>query len=163
MIIKCHFRLAAPAVRLRRRPPLARGDGGRPSTQRWPAAAAAARHGAAMPAWTGGAGWGTLMPQGFPHVGASGRPVRKSGGRPGGAAEPGDVGPGLAARAYPRLAFATIFAAIFSQFCRDLAATHTRANAVITARPCKALRIASTKATSCGGGCWPCKKTRPQA
>jgi DNA-binding winged helix-turn-helix (wHTH) protein len=35
----------------------------------------------------------------------------------------------------PSLAFATIFAAIFSQFRRDVAATHTRANALITDAP----------------------------
>ena len=37
---KRHVRLAAPAVRPRRRPPLARSDGGVPSTQRLPAAVA---------------------------------------------------------------------------------------------------------------------------
>ena len=45
---KATFRLAAPAVRLRRRPPLARGAGGCPSTQRWSAAVGATRRGAAM-------------------------------------------------------------------------------------------------------------------
>jgi hypothetical protein len=45
---KATFRLAAPAGRLRRRPPRARGVGGCPSTPRWSAAVGATRRGAAM-------------------------------------------------------------------------------------------------------------------
>jgi hypothetical protein len=60
----------SPLARLRRRPLLARGEGGVPSTQQGLARLRAV--------WTGGAGSVRLRTQEFPSARASGRPVRKS-------------------------------------------------------------------------------------
>src|SRR5262249_29224059 len=78
-----HFRLALSAARLRRRPPLARGDGGVPSTQRRPAAAARSK------AWRGNARPGQAAQDGG---GESVRGFRERGPRSGlsGKAEGGD-------------------------------------------------------------------------
>jgi len=64
---RCH---RSPLARLRRRPLLARGEGGVPSTQQGLARLRAV--------WTGGAGSVRLRTQEFPGARVSGRPVRKS-------------------------------------------------------------------------------------